>query len=162
MAGIMDMFEGMPLDDALDRYGWGCDMVGGSTVYHRFYVADEVGYDVFVGNDGGLYSGGMGWYCELIEDAALLGSGWGKTPEDAVRAAYIDGFGWMKLGEEGCCEDNVNLIAYSAYESFHGCWPDDSDGIAELDRLLGLAADFVIEHGPSRGIEWHEYRYCMS
>lgn len=154
-------FEAISLDTAIEGYGWGsCDLAEDKPVYRRSYVDNSEQYEVFIANDGGIYSDEGDWCCEVSEGGSCFAQEWGKTPEEALLKAYV-GRALEDALEEGNCEDAVNACAYGAFEAMRGypCrWESDAE-YPIMDALLGIARRLVkreCENGSS-GFEWEEF-----
>ena len=154
-----DVFEAMSAEQAWDWYNWGGDLDDTKPVYRRAYAANSELYEVFIGNDKGIYSEDGDWCCEITESGCTYAQGWGKTPEEAMLAAYAD----ARLAdamEEGNCEDAVNVCAYSAFEELRQrkCDVCSADDTHTLDELLGIARRLVKRRCEEYGdFEWQEF-----
>lgn len=156
----LEEMEQMTAEQFFGEYDMGADFVEGTTVYACEWVFDGERRSVIVGNDGCLYSDAGDWYCEYSEDCSAVGQAWGKTPEEALLAAFVDAKVYAAMRSEGNCEDSVNVAAYTAWETMH-CKPWNCEAMEEhldeLDAMMGIARRMVEEHCSSFGFEWEEY-----
>lgn len=154
----LDEMEQTDSEEFCEEYG--ADFAEGTTVYSCEWVFDGERRSVIVGNDGGTYSDAGDWYCEYSEDCSAVGQAWGKTPEEALLAAFVDAKVYAAMRSEGNCEDSVNVAAYTAWETMH-CKPWSCDEmqehLGELDAMMGIARRMVEEHCSSFGFEWEEF-----
>lgn len=156
----MSKFEAMTNDECMDRYGWGIDGVPGTTAY----VGTVGGYTVFCNQlPEGVYTATDVFACELCDaDGATVSEGYGDTPADAIRAAFVDIASRDLEDAERNPEDAVNVCTFVAFEAMNGydpmCAEDmGADEWDELDALRDVAYAYVERFADLMGIEWEEF-----
>ena len=152
-------FEVMSTETAWDAYNWGSDLDESKPVYRYAYTADSELYEVYIGNDKGVYSEDGDWCCEILESGSMFAEGWGRTPEEAMLAAYAESRLYDAL-EEGNCEDAVNVCAYGAYKALRGreCRYSGKDDHEVMGKLTDLAKRLVMrECERGCGFDWEEF-----
>ena len=151
----LDEYEELTAEEAWERFGWGSETKEGGTVLH---YADEsielfanemrTEYDV---RDEPQYG------CEVYECGDMTGQWFAPSWEGAIRGAVIDSVGHDVMREECCCEDAVNCTAREAYVKLFGECPIMSMDVREVDKLLGMAMEFVRANVRWVNYEWEEY-----
>lgn len=105
---------------------------------------------------------GGSWVCQIDDSEGGNITCWeGTTPQDALEHAAADANVTEALRENDNCEDAVNEIGYEAFCMLNGKMSADTDEEeVQLDRLLGIATEFVKKRGEHYGIKWEPYQVC--
>lgn len=163
----MQNFECITAEQAMSDYGWGIDLMPGSTVYRR----EEGEVSTWVGHSREQDC----WVCEIELGGGCAAQAYADDPEGAFARAIVAYLApiaafeqWVKpmtLGLKVCCEDVVNWLTYEGYRAFVNGFraiayeidtPIEMDDMSLLNRIGTYAIEYVRDHACELGIEFED------
>lgn len=156
----IDKFVTTTADEYGEAFGL-IDLKAGTTAYQLKTTAHlyTIGFTE-------AWDGSGAWVCQIdeMQDGHMGGCEacyTGETPTEALENACVEVCIYPAMRENDNAEDAVNAASYGAYEMLHSRqWPQTAEQYAELDRMMGTAANIVYHSGKAYGIVWEPYRAC--